>query len=161
MLGRTLKLRRPESNDCHLLWEWANDPATRAVSFSTQPIALEEHARWFAAKLADSRCFFFIAEDDEGTPVGQARFEVNGDEAIISVSVDIRFRGGGYGSELIRLASRELFRAANVELVHAYIKPDNPASTRAFENACYHNAGVATVGDHEALDFILRRGELL
>ena len=161
MFDRILKLRRADSDDCRLLWVWVNDPATRAVSFSTQPIPLEEHARWFAAKLADSCCFFFVAEDDEGTPVGQARFDADGDAAIISISVDSRFRGSGYGSELIRLASRELFREADVKLIHAYVKPDNSASARAFEKAHYRSAGTTTVAGHEALDFIMRRDELL
>ena len=154
-----LKLRRAAEADSRLLWEWANEPAARAVSFSPEPIAWETHAGWFNSKLNDPRCFLFVAENEEGAPVGQVRFDTDAGEAVISVSVDARFRGGGVGGELIRLGSRALFDAAPVVLIHAYVKPDNRASVRAFEGAGYRRAGAVEVRGHEALDLVLRKGE--
>lgn len=154
-----LKLRRAAEADSRLLWEWANEPGARAVSFSPEPIAWETHAGWFNSKLSDPRCFLFVAENEEGAPVGQVRFDTDAGEAVISVSVDARARGGGVGGELIRLGSRALFDSAPVGLIHAYVKPDNRASVRAFEGAGYRPVGAVEVRGHEALDLILRKGE--
>jgi UDP-2,4-diacetamido-2,4,6-trideoxy-beta-L-altropyranose hydrolase len=154
-----LKLRRAVEADGRLLWEWANEPGARAVSFSPESIAWETHAGWFNSKLNDPRCFLFVAENDEGEPVGQVRFDIDSSEAVISVSVDARSRGGGVGGELIRLGSRALFDAAPVALIHAYVKPDNRASVRAFEGAGYRRAGSVEVRGHEALDLVLQKGD--
>ena len=58
-----LNLRDIVAGDVRLLWEWANDPITRAASFSSTPIPWGSHADWFDQKLKDEKCLFFIAFD--------------------------------------------------------------------------------------------------
>ena len=41
--GDDLRLRRVQEKDCRQLWEWANDPEVRPVSFATEPIQWERH----------------------------------------------------------------------------------------------------------------------
>jgi len=55
MHDATLVLRRVEEADCSLLWEWANEPEVRSASFSSTPIAWDEHREWFTKKLGDER----------------------------------------------------------------------------------------------------------
>ena len=55
----------------------------------------------------------------EEQPVGQVRLDVDGAEAVISVSLASSFRGLGYGPEVIRLGVRELFKSRPVERVNA------------------------------------------
>ena len=143
-----------------MLWEWANDREARAVSFSSEPIPWEQHVRWFESKLNDPRCIFYIVENAGGTPIAQARFDIDENEAVISVSVGPDFRGNGYGSMIIRLASLDVFRhAESVRLIHAYIKEDNKASVSVFAKAGYVDAGRREIQGHEALQFILKRDE--
>ncbi len=49
---------------------------------------------------------FYIAETSSGEPVGQVRFEQNGQELLISVGLAPAYRGCGLGSRLIEKASR-------------------------------------------------------
>ncbi|MGH9508910.1 MAG: UDP-2,4-diacetamido-2,4,6-trideoxy-beta-L-altropyranose hydrolase, partial [Terriglobales bacterium] len=56
LAGPPLRLRRATEQDCRLLWEWANDPDTRANSFSSELIPWDDHQRWFRAKLSDPAC---------------------------------------------------------------------------------------------------------
>ena len=51
--GELLDLRRAGPDDCATLWEWANDPLTRAQSFSPTAIPWDSHVAWFEARLAD------------------------------------------------------------------------------------------------------------
>jgi RimJ/RimL family protein N-acetyltransferase len=53
----------------------------------------------------------------------------------MSISLDRKFRGKGYGSSLIRLASQELFEVSDVEVIHASIKEGNEAAIGAFKKA--------------------------
>ena len=57
------------------------------VSFSSDPIPWETHVDWYAGRLRDVHCFFYLAADEGGNPIGQVRFDLAGREAVISVSL--------------------------------------------------------------------------
>ena len=158
---QTLKLRQVCEDDCGLLWEWANDPDVRAVSFSSEPIPWEHHVQWFESKLDDPNCVFYVAVDSEGVPIGQVRYDINGNEAVISTSIAQELRGKGYGSAAIRLASYKLFGTSTVRVINAYVKQDNNASARAFVRAGFKDLGTTTVHGHQAIHLALRRDELV
>jgi RimJ/RimL family protein N-acetyltransferase len=122
-------LRSAVPEDGGLLWEWANDPVTRQSSFSTAPIALDEHLRWLALVLDDAGRSLFIAELD-GHPVGQVRLDRIDDSAIISVSIAPEARGRGLAAEVIRSA----IRSAEVPVV-AHVRASNEPSRKAFRRA--------------------------
>jgi UDP-2,4-diacetamido-2,4,6-trideoxy-beta-L-altropyranose hydrolase len=153
-----LVLRRAGEEHCRLLWEWANDPDVRQVSFVQDSIPWETHVRWFAKRLSDKNTLLFVGIAD-GVPVGYLRYDLDGSEAVISVSLDRNMRGKGYGSRLIALGSHRVFESAGVELIHAYIKPGNEGSVRAFVNAGYQPRGPSTVHGQEALHFVRTRVE--
>jgi len=155
--NQTLKLRSAEIEDSKMVWEWVNDPAVRSVSFSSEPIPWESHSKWFSGKLLDPGCLFFIVLSPNDVSVGQIRYELEGDEAIVSVSLAPSQRGKGYGSQVIRLASQNLFASTSIRLIHAYIKPDNLSSIRAFTRAGFSDAGFVEVRGHQARDYVMRR----
>ncbi len=150
-------LRTVTAEDCKIIWEWANDPAIRSASFSSEPISWERHSQWFQSKLLDSKCLFFIALDPDGIPIGQIRYELQSTEAVVSVSLAPRQRGKGYGVHIIQSASRQVFERTLVELIHAYIKPDNLPSIRAFTKAGYSDFGPAEVHGNIARDYRIQR----
>lgn len=157
MTGEKLYLRNARESDCRILWEWANDPDARAVSFSPATIPWQEHQNWFQGKVRNSQCRLFIATDCEDVPVGQVRYDLVNDEATISVSLDRRQRNKGYGSLLLCLSARALFATTNISTIHAYVKPDNHASLRTFTKAGYTHGGMTETAGQPAVHFILRR----
>jgi hypothetical protein len=86
MDGKRLFLRAANKNDCQRIWEWANDPIARAMSFASETIPWDIHVRWFASKVSHPDCLFLIAEDQDGRPVGQTRYDIHGQEAVVSLS---------------------------------------------------------------------------
>jgi len=156
MKDQELTLRPAQADDCRLIWEWANDPLTRAVSFSAEPIPWEDHVEWFTTQLSDPDCLFYVALDADEVPIGQIRYQIEGQEAIVSVSVSPGWRGRGYGSQIIRLASQKVFEGTAVNLIHAYVKPDNVASVRSFSKAGFADHGTRVVQGHLAYHFVLR-----
>lgn len=155
-----LILRHACESDTRLIWEWANDPDTRAASFSMDPIPWETHVRWLRSKLLSPNCRFFLASNCQGDPVGMIRFELSDDEAEVSANVAREFRGIGYGSQLIRIGCAELFRGSSVRRIIAHIKPENERSIKSFVKAGFVPAGRATVRGQEALKFVLERSDL-
>ena len=157
MRGDPFRLRDVHDDDCRRLWEWATDPDVRAVSFSSTPIPWEHHRQWFYAKLRDPRCLFHIATDSADVPVGQVRYDREGDQAVISVSLDRQQRNRGYGSLLLRLSAQRVFATTALTLIHAYIKPENLASIRAFEKAGYTHAGTTNMTGQPAVHLTVEK----
>jgi len=146
--------------DCRLLWEWANDPQVRAAAFSSDPISWEDHVKWFASKLNDPNCIIFVALDNDGASVGQIRFDITDErEAEIDVNIDRKRRGLGYGTLLIDKGVEEIFRTTSVRIVHAFIKPDNVSSIRAFEKAKFKKIGLKAVRGHTAIHYLRRKND--
>jgi len=152
--GEELRLRRVREQDCRLLWEWANDPEVRESSFSPAPITWEEHVRWFTARLNDPHCFHFIGVDENDLPLGQVRFDLQGDEAEIDVSVDRQRRGQRYGSSLIEIGAEEMLLCTRARLIHGYVKPQNEASIRAFTRAGFRDSGLEIVRGNQAVHLV-------
>jgi UDP-2,4-diacetamido-2,4,6-trideoxy-beta-L-altropyranose hydrolase len=149
-----LSLRPVTESDRQQVWEWANDPAVRAVSFSQSSIPWDSHVEWFAQKLHDPNCYWFVACDRHNNPIGQVRFEiVQAQTAEIHLSLDQAKRGLGYGTLLINLAVQKLFQTTSIQSIHAFIKPGNQASIRAFEQAHFDNLGTAILKDQIALHY--------
>jgi UDP-2,4-diacetamido-2,4,6-trideoxy-beta-L-altropyranose hydrolase len=173
----SLHLRPATADDCRRVWEWANDPAVRAVSFTSESIPWEQHVAWFNRKLADANTCLWMAVQagapvskpalsdsrvlkaglETGAPLGQVRFDLDGSTATISVSLDAARRGKNLGALLIWSACQKLFRESTVEVIHAFIKPDNASSIRAFEKAGFEPAGQTEVKGCAALRFELKR----
>jgi UDP-2,4-diacetamido-2,4,6-trideoxy-beta-L-altropyranose hydrolase len=158
LLGREMNLRRARELDSRLLFGWANDPVTRAVSFHSTGISWEDHTRWFAERLHDSQSVVYIGENVAGEPVGLVRFQIQGDTAVLSVNVAPEFRGQGWGRELITFSTRSLFRGFSVRRVHAFVKPDNRASVRLFETSGFHRSGEERAAGQNSLLFVWESG---
>jgi RimJ/RimL family protein N-acetyltransferase len=155
--GAPLVLRAAHAGDAELVLELRNDPEARQQSFSAQPIPAAEHDDWFRGKLArpeESR--IYIAEAD-GSPVGQARVDRLDDGAgEISVALADDARGRGLGRELIALASARGAGELGLHELHAFIKPGNVVSQRAFEAVGYTLAREADKDGARALVYVWR-----
>ena len=150
-----LRIRRATRDDCRLYWEWANDPAVRQASFSSEPIPWEAHVEWFTRRLDAPDSRLYVISDAEGEPVAQVRFEIEGACAVVSVSVAASHQGKGYGAQALTMAARELFAETAVTRIDAYIKPDNTASLRLFEKAGYQRQADTTVKGQPAVHMAL------
>jgi UDP-2,4-diacetamido-2,4,6-trideoxy-beta-L-altropyranose hydrolase len=159
MQKHSLSFRQAQMEDRDLLWEWANEPVVRAASFSSGPIRWEEHVAWFTSRLADPNHIFNLALVGT-TRIGQIRCQLEGQKATISVSLAPPWRSRGYGSEVIRQASRLVFETTDTNRIVAYIKPENAASVQAFARAGFQHKGATTIRGQRALCFVLERDPL-
>jgi len=155
MQGEGIKLRSVLAEDCERVWEWRNEDAARAASLSKKFISWEEHSYWFPERI--KRPFFYIALNQDDLPIGQIRFDQEEAETVISVTIDKVWRHCGYGVRLIKMSCEELFLSSDIKVIHAYIKPDNEASTRTFRKAGFKEAGTKIKNGQLTNDFILTK----
>jgi UDP-2,4-diacetamido-2,4,6-trideoxy-beta-L-altropyranose hydrolase len=138
--GDKVRLRDATAGDAELLWRWANEPQTRANSFSPHVIGWSDHVSWLDQHLNSSSSRLLVAVDSNDIAVGQARLDADGQGAILSISVDKELRHQGFGLAIIQLVLREAVRSPGVAWVDALIKPENEASLRVFSRAGFVTA---------------------
>jgi UDP-2,4-diacetamido-2,4,6-trideoxy-beta-L-altropyranose hydrolase len=157
----SLRLRPARRDDRRLLWEWANDPEVRAASFSPDPIPWETHVAWFDEKIesaenaVERKSLILIAEDEDATPIGQIRFDARPDgEWDTDVSIARAMRGRGMAGELIKLGLRTITAESHNQRIHAFVKPGNAASVKAFERAGLKLVGTENIRGHAAIHLV-------
>jgi RimJ/RimL family protein N-acetyltransferase len=160
MQAESLRLRRATAKDCELLWEWANDPDVRTVSFSTDPIPWDRHLQWFNAKLADPNAVLYLAVDPEGSPIGHVRYQIEGERAAVSISLAKPWRGKGFGRAILAMATDDLFRTTPATIIDAFVKPVNTISLQLFTRAGYLQLANESVSGQDAIHFILNKNDM-
>lgn len=146
------RFRKVTEADTERLYVWANDPVTRAQSFSKEPISWEMHCAWFAQKMLDRRCFHYILEIGN-EPVGVLRLDFCGPAGCvadaanasgknayrISYSVAPGQRGHGYGKKLLQLAEyHAVMDIPDCAMLLGEVKASNVASVKCFEDRGFH-----------------------
>lgn len=132
-----LLLRRAKSQDSAVIWQLSNSPSVRQFSLNTSDIPWDSHQQWYANKLQDPQCLFLVAEDFEGNFLGQIRYQIDGAQAIVSISLGEICRGKGLAAKIIREADTIFFDSYEHFYIRAEISPNNLASQKAFLAAGY------------------------
>jgi len=108
----------------------------------TDDIPWDAHLAWYQRQLTRSDGSLLIGVEGD-QPVGVARFDVSGGEAVITIAVAPDSRGRGVGRSLIGLVTAAALARPDVRIAVAYTRPDNLASQRAFLNNQYLQVGSA------------------
>ena len=139
-----LRLRSAQAADLWLYHWWANDPQVRRQSFTSEPIPLLAHRRWFAGRLHSPLTLLRVLEDGDGLPLGQIRLERTGADApraVIGFSLDRLARGRGLAAPLLQLGLAELARCWGPAMeAYGEVRADNHASCRAFLRAGFQES---------------------
>lgn len=154
--SKQLKLRLATEADARLVYEWANDPVTRAVSFNGDKILWDSHLPWFLARIQNPGCHIYIAEALTGEAVGMARFDQGkeSNEAVISINMAPNSRQQGFGTALILAACDKITSLGTVKKITALIKQDNTASSRAFLRSGFRPTSSVEVAGQLALRMV-------
>lgn len=125
-----LRFRTARESDIRFYFNWVNEHEVRQQSIQTCPISWEDHKKWFAEKLSSGESYLLVLEADS-LPVGQIRFDRQGDEALIDYSLDPLVRGRGWGAYLVSMGISFLEEMLPKKL-RAEIKTGNQASRSIF-----------------------------
>ena len=141
------RLREATAADLDRVFEWLNDPVTRAMSLSTAPVPYADHCAWFEAALRRPTRHLFIAEH-AGEAVGFLRLDANAEGAGCTISINLapQARGRGLGRASLEAAT-EAARGLDFSHIDALIRAHNGASLAAFARAGYRPVDGARVGE--------------
>ena len=145
-----IDLRPARPDDARRLFDWANDPTTRAASFDREPIAWPTHVAWLAAVLGDPDRRLWIAEE-AGVPVGQLRVDRTPDGlGVVSIGLAPGVRGRGVGRAVLGMGLAAAVRELGIGRARAIVMASNIPSRRLFEEAGFVAAAGATAPGNPA-----------
>jgi RimJ/RimL family protein N-acetyltransferase len=133
---RGVNVRQATPADSATLHAWRNDPAIRLMSRSQDPIDFATHERWLGGVLADANRDLLIGVHD-GRDIGVVRFDVDGEEAEVSIYLAPDQAGAGLGVDLLAAAERWLVARRPVRALRAVVMAHNHASRRFFPTCGY------------------------
>ena len=128
-------VRPATTSDSRSVFEWRNDPVSRANSHTGHVLGWDEHDEWFSRSLVDpDRVIFMGVVDDE--PIGVVRFDRCGTQEFeISINLAPGRRGRGLGAKLLSSACSAFTINEPKACLAAQLKVANLPSRRVFE-AC-------------------------
>ncbi len=144
--GDSLTLRAATMDDAELLLAWRNEPSIRAFFFDANPVGMASHREWLEHKLGSPDHHHWIGMLD-GAPIGSIRFDVEEDQAVISIIIAPPFQRRGFAAQLLARGEAALkSRRADVKMLVAEVLRGNLASRRLFLKA-----GFAAVAETDAI----------
>lgn len=134
-----IAFRPVTTQDTEPTWRWANDPDSRAASFSSGKIPFETHREWLAGRIS-SEVPTWLAVDGAGTPLAFVRFDQCEDGGwVISLNLPPESRGRGLSPLIVSEAVSKLRGLFPGVRIDAWIRSENIASQRCFTRAGFRD----------------------
>ena len=151
-------IKEAKAEDAELIFSLSNDSEVRKNSINQEEIKWQDHLKWFNNKLTDEDYKIFLCYY-ESYFVGQVKFDINGDEAVISISIVKNFRGSGLSKRLLSKSTAELNGLyPKIKKIVAFIKPANEPSIKSFLRAGFFYSQSTIINKETYSKYILDIG---
>jgi UDP-2,4-diacetamido-2,4,6-trideoxy-beta-L-altropyranose hydrolase len=132
-----IKMRLATKDDSEQLFNWRNHPSIRAVSRNSEEISSTDHQEWYSVVLSSSERLLLIGECQD-KPVGVVRFDIEGNEAEVSIYVVPDTHLPGVGQGLLQSAEHWLKNdRPKIISIKAVVLGRNERSHHLFSGADY------------------------
>ncbi len=136
-MSLSLELAKKEERDARIVMEWRNDSEARKMFYGQEPKVWESFWPEYYNEYFDSENIhpcFAILDSEKIAFLRSSLYESKIEGKItynIGINMSLKFRGKGYGSEVLNLFCDYIFEQG-VEVIIAEVKKINPISKRAF-----------------------------
>jgi RimJ/RimL family protein N-acetyltransferase len=129
-----IKVREASESDSEDIFTWRNDETTRRMSFTSDKVDWLGHSKWFESSLKNKQRALYICEYfSSKRSIGIVRFDIDTNNAIISINLNPSERGKGLSKECIKESiNRFIEDYVDIKEIWAEIKQSNKASQCAF-----------------------------
>lgn len=150
-------IRKVKQEDINDIFELSNKDYVRRYSFNKRKIEWEDHVNWFNRIIEDKNVAFYVISDKDDHFLGQVRFNINNNSAIISISLSELIVGKGFSKMILRQSVDKLFRENNaIDEIIAFVSEDNIASVKLFTSSNFRYKSK----DNGIIKFTLEKGTL-
>jgi RimJ/RimL family protein N-acetyltransferase len=141
-------LRKVRAGDIYDVYRLSNEDYVRKYSANTKKFDWAEHVVWFENMINSDNNLFYVVTDSTNRFLGQLRYKVENDAAIVSISLCQSITGKGLSDQLLRQSIKFICDEKNeVENIIAFVSEKNIASKKLFEKTgfrlCEKNNGMS------------------
>jgi RimJ/RimL family protein N-acetyltransferase len=140
-----MNFARATLSDARLLFDWRNDPVTRAQSHQSGELIWSDHMSWFEQSLARSDREIYFASLDNCV-VGTVRRDERNGYSLLSWTISPSERGKGFGAKMLSEFVNQFPQPYRAE-----IKNDNAGSIKMARTAGFNLE--KTEGDFQVWKF--------
>lgn len=134
MIMEEFSLRNVSSDDIEEIFALSNEEYVRRYSIDKEKITWEEHVRWFDYILQDKNNVFYVITDYSGHFLGQIRYQIENEEAVVSISLSKLIMGKGLSGLLLQESMKKLYEERKeIKTIVAYVSENNVASNKLFQ----------------------------
>lgn len=149
-------VRKAKETDIEDVFKLSNEPSVRKHSINKKIITWDQHVEWFQEKLSSNETFFYVITNNSFDFLGQVRFNIKSEEAVISISLSEKIRGKGLSSKIITESVANFFNETkNINKVIAFIKDSNIGSIKTFEKSNFNYVDV----NNQIKKYVLEKGD--
>ena len=124
----TIELRTATIKDMRYIFDLRNHPDIRKYSFSTTPLEYTQHEKWFSDSLKNMNRIILIASEKSGKLIGVVRFDFFKDSGEVSIFIDPKLHGHGYGSVILMAGIKWLKKQGYCQKITAKVMTKNSVS---------------------------------
>jgi deoxyribonuclease IV len=152
-LDNNFIIRKALNKDVKSLFDLANEDDIRRFSFHSDKIEFNDHEKWFYNKLNEKNYLFLVCEINQKV-IGQLRYEIDNNTAIIGISLKSDMRNSG-ASKIFFHRSIDFLKQhfPDVRKINALIKQDNKRSIRYFQKMGFKTNEEVIVKNIQALKY--------
>ena len=129
-----IKIRKALTSDYQFFYKLRNNPTDKKYFFNQKQINLNKHKKWFNNNLNKKNKILLIAYLNRFIPVATVRYDLNNSTGYVSIILQKKFRGKGYGAKVLKLSEKFLKKGA---FIISKVKKNNQNSIRVFEKNKY------------------------
>lgn len=149
-------LRKVEEKDMRSVFELSNQNYVRCYSINKNIIQWSDHISWFKSILNDENVVFYVVTNENEEFLGQVRFKIDNQSAIVSISLSEKLRGKGLSKSILYQSIKNVFNEKEfLEDIIAIVSEENTSSKKLFEGLNFRKVG----NEDNMIKFILNRGD--
>lgn len=126
-------LRKADFSDIEFLFSLRNQPSTYQYAKNARPVEWSEHIGWITPIIKGNSSKNLFVIEFEGKKAGQARIDIAGEGAEVSISLLAEFQGKGIAAIALKMAMDKIAEEKGVKIFIAEIHQDNIPSQKLFE----------------------------
>jgi spore coat polysaccharide biosynthesis predicted glycosyltransferase SpsG/RimJ/RimL family protein N-acetyltransferase len=129
-----INLRKAKLEDIKEVFDLSNQEYVRRYSINKDKIEWKEHIKWFNSVLEDKNTVFYVVTDKNDSFLGQIRYKIIQNSAIVSISLSDKLKGRGLSKNILHESIKMIFdEKQSVKEIIAFVSEDNIASKKMFE----------------------------
>lgn len=129
-----INLRKVKSEDIKEVFDLSNKDYVRRYSINKDKIEWADHVKWFDLILDDKTTVFYVVTDKNDSFLGQIRYKITENSAIVSISLSEKLKGKGLSKKILSKSIKKIFdEEKSVKDIIAFVSADNIASKKIFE----------------------------